>query len=102
MLSNETDEGDLDRAYDLAVNTTKKFPENADFRHTLGSILIKKGQFDDALGQLEPLIDNFRAQKKRKIHEELSFIYQNLGKPELSQAHNQRAKNLAQSPQNKK
>ncbi len=102
MLSNETDEGDLDRAYDLAVNTTKKFPENADFRHTLGSILIKKGQFDDALGQLEPLIDKFRAQKKRTIHEELSFIYQNLGKPELSQAHNQRAKNLAQSPQNKK
>jgi|GEM_PF-2010776 len=84
-----TDPPDLDRALTLARNAVAENPDPR-FRDTLGTVLMKQGNYEEALTEFENALKT--TDSKSPIHEKLAFVYEQLGKPRLAELHRNNAK----------
>jgi tetratricopeptide (TPR) repeat protein len=84
------DPPELEQASNLIKGVVSKRPNDARFRDTFATILMKQGQLEDALVEFEktlPLIRN-----KKPLHKKMAEIYSKLGNPELAKLHAKLAK----------
>ena len=88
LLAHDQEVLDLEKANLLASELVQKFPENPRFRDTFGTILMKQGKFEEALSQLEPILN--RVPDKGAVHLKLAEIYEYLQKPALAKIHREK------------
>ncbi|MCP4478805.1 MAG: tetratricopeptide repeat protein [Planctomycetaceae bacterium] len=93
MLANDEENPDLQRAFELASDVLERFPEDARFRDTYATILLKQGDFEQALTQFELILGSNANQQA--IHQKLAIIYRQLEKPDLAKAHQKLATQAA-------
>ena len=89
LLANR-DPPELDQAYSLIDSVVKKRPDDARFRDTLATILMKQGKLQEALVEFETALPQIR--NKRPVHKKLAEIYTKLGNKKLAQLHEDLAK----------
>jgi lipopolysaccharide biosynthesis regulator YciM len=76
----------LSRAYQLALFAVGANPHNAEFRDTLGIILMKMNQYQEAVVEFQiALADN--VVDAASVHEKLAICYEKLGHKMLSERH---------------
>ena len=80
---------DLDRSLTLAENLVKRHPENPEYRDTYGTVLLKRGDFESALDELEQVMSVVA--DKAAVHSKLAKIYDHLEKPELADLHREKS-----------
>lgn len=80
----------LDQALSLIDSVVKKRPDDARFRDTLATILMKQGKLEASLVEFEKALPSIR--NKRPLHSKLSEIYSKLGNKELADLHKKLAK----------
>ena len=84
------DPPDLTRALELADRAVQRQPNNLHFRGTRGVVLMKLRRWPEALTDLEAeLAGN---PDRVETHLALAQVYENLGSPELTSRHRDRAK----------
>ena len=96
LLAHDQEVLDLEKANLLASELVQKFPENPRFRDTFGTILMKQGKFEEALSQLEPILN--RVPDKGAVHLKLAEIYEHLQKPALAKIHREKYNSHARDP----
>ena len=89
MLATSEQKTDLDRALELANDVVIRFPEEARFRDTFATILMKQGKYENALTQFELVLPKII--EKAEVHRKLAIIYDNLNRPELANIHRDKA-----------
>lgn len=94
-----SDNPDLPRAYELSLNAVRAWPNDARFRDTYATILMKQGKTQEAIAEFEAILGI--ASDKTSIHRKLAELYGTLGKVELSRKHKQKADELAQLAEEK-
>lgn len=87
LAHNENPE--LDRAYELIKGVVERRPDDARFRDTLASVLMKLGRTDEALTEFERALPG--VQDKKSIHEKLAVLYDQAGKKNLAELHRKKA-----------
>lgn len=87
LAHNENPE--LERAYELIKGVVERRPEDARFRDTLASVLMKLGKTDEALTEFERALPG--VQDKKSIHEKLAVLYDQVGKKNLAELHRKKA-----------
>ena len=87
LAHNENPE--LDRAYELIKGVVERRPDDARFRDTLASVLMKLGKTDEALTEFERALPG--VQDKKSIHEKLAVLYDQAGKKNLAELHRKKA-----------
>jgi tetratricopeptide (TPR) repeat protein len=87
LANNENPE--LDRAYELIQGVVERRPEDARFRDTLATVLMKLGKTDEALTEFERALPG--VQDKKSIHEKLAVLYDKVGKKNLAELHRKKA-----------
>jgi tetratricopeptide (TPR) repeat protein len=87
LAHNENPE--LDRAYELIKGVVERRPDDARFRDTLASVLMKLGKTDEALTEFERALPG--VQDKKSIHEKLAELYDQVGKKNLAELHRKKA-----------
>lgn len=87
LAHNENPE--LDRAYELIKGVVERRPDDARFRDTLASVLMKLGNTDEALTEFERALPG--VQDKKSIHEKLAVLYDQAGKKNLAELHRKKA-----------
>lgn len=87
LAHNENPE--LDRAYELIKGVVERRPDDARFRDTLASVLMKLGKTDEALTEFERALPG--VQDKKSIHEKLAVLYEQAGKKNLAELHRKKA-----------
>ncbi len=92
LLATDETNQDLDRALELSTSVVKNYPDDPRFRDTLGTILLKREQYDAALNQFEKILPIF--EDKIEIHAKLATIYTKLDKPEIASKHQLLIKSL--------
>ena len=88
-LANDEARMDLDRALALAEDLVKRHPENPEYRDTYGTILLKRGEFESALDELEQVMN--QVADKADLHSKLAKIYDHLEKPGLAEMHREKS-----------
>lgn len=87
LAHNENPE--LDRALELIKGVVERRPDDARFRDTLASVLMKLGRADEALTEFERALPG--VQDKKSIHEKLAVLYDEVGKKNLAELHRKKA-----------
>ena len=90
MILTVGDKPDLPRALTIIQSALAKFPNNPSFRETRGEILVRSGQPQEAIADLEfalPLLAS-----KRAAHKALAEAYRSLGLRDLAADHERLAK----------
>lgn len=100
MLANDEENPDLQRAFELASDVLQRFPEDARFRDTFATILLKQGDFEQALTQFELILGSNANQQA--IHQKLAIIYRQLEKPDLAKLHKKLANQAAMTKRGSK
>ncbi|HEX3315394.1 MAG TPA: tetratricopeptide repeat protein, partial [Gemmataceae bacterium] len=95
MLTEKKDATDkeIERALKLVNIAIERNSVEPSFRDTRGTIYMRQKKWKEAIGDLEFVLTHtpeFRG--IRNIHARLSFIYQEIGQPELAEAHRELAK----------
>ena len=80
---------ELERAYELIKGVVERRPDDARFRDTLASVLMKLGKTDEALTEFERALPG--VQDKKSIHEKLAVLYDQAGKKNLAELHRKKA-----------
>ena len=78
-------EPDLDQALELANNVLKVAPGNPEFLDTLGSIYLKRGEYESAIVSFEKSLP--RVLDKAAVHKKLAICYRAIDRPELAKLH---------------
>ncbi len=81
---------DLDRALELAETAISQAPNDARFRDTYGTILLKMERYKEASTELELALRGVT--DKKAVHQKLALVYQKMGKPELATLHQQQGR----------
>lgn len=84
-----SESGQLDEAMDLVKQALLVQPDRAEFRDTLGVILMKQEKYDEAIAEFEAILSN--PALKKSIHRNLAICYQKIGKSSLAKAHAEKA-----------
>ncbi|WP_044255852.1 hypothetical protein [Rhodopirellula sp. SWK7] len=87
---------DLDRAMELARDVVKTAPNQPEYLDTLGTVLMKRGEYDDAIDVLERALPAISS--KKNVHEKLAFLYEKIGQDTIADMHNQQARGIATAP----
>ena len=88
-LLSETDPVDLERALKYSSLAVQYAPERAEYRDTLGQILVKLRRWNDAAQQLELAVNGMT--ETAATHRSLAAVYEQLGNRELAAAHRRSA-----------
>ncbi|MEQ1829957.1 MAG: hypothetical protein ABL921_28605 [Pirellula sp.] len=75
----------LDEALELSKKAVNAVPESASFRDTLGTILLLKQMYPEAIAELEIALSTGGSNKK--LHTKLSMAYKELGNIQISEMH---------------
>jgi len=89
-LVNKTDP-DLDRAFELAKKVIEQMPDDARYRDTYATVLMKQEKFQEAVLEFERALSTIA--NKKPLHEKLAYAYQRLGQNELAAMHAKQASN---------
>jgi tetratricopeptide (TPR) repeat protein len=76
---------DLDRALKIIDSVLESFPNIATFHDTKGYILMKRGEWEQSLTELEIALPKMR--DNIELHRSLATVYRKLGKPSLADEH---------------
>jgi tetratricopeptide (TPR) repeat protein len=76
---------DLPRALELANLALEHSPDQANFRDTRGTILVRMGKWKEALPDLEAALP--QQVNKAELHRTLADVYEHLGAPEMAAEH---------------
>lgn len=91
-----TEPKDLDRALAMASAVVQAAPNVPQFRDTRGQILAMKGQFMEALTELETALPGMP--EDPEIHKTLALVYEKLAMPEIAGEHQRIHEALAKIP----
>jgi tetratricopeptide (TPR) repeat protein len=80
---------DLDRALELAETALSKSPNDSRFLDTQATILMKQGNFQDAVTQFQKALPNSKVSKN--IHRNLAICFRKLGRDDLAEQHERNA-----------
>lgn len=78
---------ELKRAQELITVVVQQSPADPRFRDTLGTILMKAENYDEAAVELEKCL--LTIENKEEIHKKLAIIYDKLGRQKLARMHHQ-------------
>jgi tetratricopeptide (TPR) repeat protein len=88
FLLGEIEGGDLDRALELSRKAVAINPQSGSFRDTLGTILMKMEQYEEATIELKKaLLQN--VDDKAAVHKKLANSYDKMGLTELAKKHSE-------------
>ena len=90
LLVNSADSKQLDEAYQLATQAVAAQPNNAEFRDTLGLVLMKQEKYEEAITEFEKILP--AAGSKNPVHRNLAICYQKLGRLEMAKSHADKSK----------
>lgn len=91
MLANKDADPDLDAAERLIRQALDHAPDKIAYLDTLGDILVKRQQWDEALTVLERVLPRVDPASKKLVHGKLATVYDALGQPALAAQHQQMA-----------
>ena len=89
LLVNDTENPDLERAFELSSEVVKRFPNNPAFLDTHATVLMKQEKYDEALVHFEKALATIR--NKKIVHTKLAFVYEKLGMDDMKEAHLRKA-----------
>ncbi len=89
MLAHDEKKLDLEKSFRLASELVEKYPNNPRFRDTFGTVLLKQGEYEEALTQFELILP--RMPNKGPVHAKLAEIYRHMEKPKLSEIHRKKS-----------
>lgn len=78
---------ELDRALMLSQSAVELAPNIATYHDTLGSIFLLRGEYPDAVTELERALVGMPEAQRPKVHEKLATAYRALGNTELADMH---------------
>jgi len=84
ILANR-DPPELDQAWTVIKAVVDQMPENAEFRDTMGMILMKLGKSDEAITELERALPGLKTPKV--THQNLASLYKKLGRDQIAAQH---------------
>ena len=82
-------EPDLEQAFKLADMAVRKNPNQGGLRDTLATVLMKQGQYKQALAQFQMALPTIR--DKSPVHSKMAEIYELLDQPQLAALHRNRS-----------
>ena len=83
---------ELERAYSLSKSVVDQVPDNPVFRDTLGTVLLKQENYDEAAIEFEKCLKHGKDLKV--LHQKLAFVYQKLNKPNFVRKHEEAIQQL--------
>ncbi|MCP4098554.1 MAG: hypothetical protein GY748_20185, partial [Planctomycetaceae bacterium] len=89
FLVNDTENPDLDRAFELSSEVVKRFPNNPAMLDTHATVLMKQEKYDEALVHFEKALATIR--DKKIVHTKLAFVYEKLGMDDMKEVHLRKA-----------
>ncbi len=89
------EEPELEQALKLARAVVKQDSDKSSFRDTLATVLMKRGELEEALVEFEKILPQIVNTKP--VHEKISYIYEKLGNEDLAALHHQLAVQLDHS-----
>jgi len=89
-LANNSESNQLEEAYQLATKAVAADPRNAEFRDTLGFVLMKQEKFEEAITEFERALPS--AVLKKPVHINLAICYEKLGRQEMAKSHAEKSK----------
>ncbi|MDG1874881.1 MAG: hypothetical protein P8J27_13280, partial [Mariniblastus sp.] len=92
FLVNDTENPDLDRAFELSSEVVKRFPNNPAMLDTHATVLMKQEKYDEALVHFEKALAVIR--DKKIMHTKLAFVYEKLGMDDMKEVHLRKAAQL--------
>ena len=90
IMANNSNVNQLAEAYQLASQAVAAEPNNAEFRDTLGSVLMKQEKYEEAITEFERVLP--AAGSKKPVHRNLAICYEKLGRKEMAKSHAEKAK----------
>ena len=90
ILANNSNANQLAEAYQLATQAVSAEPKNAEFRDTLGLVLMKQEKYEEAIAEFEKVLP--AAGSKKPVHRNLANCYQKLGREEMANSHAEKGK----------
>jgi tetratricopeptide (TPR) repeat protein len=90
ILTHQTELNQLDEAYQLATLAVAAEPRNAEFRDTLGIVLMKQEKYEEAITEFEKVMPSVA--DKTPVHRNLAFCYEKLGRKEMAKSHAEKVK----------
>ena len=82
-------EPDLEQAFKLADMAVRKNPNEGGLRDTLATVLMKQGQYKQALAEFQIALPTIR--DKSPVHSKMAEIYELLDQPQLAALHRNRS-----------
>ena len=92
FLVNDTENPDLDRAFELSSEVVKRYPNNPAMLDTHATVLMKQEKYDEALVHFEKALAVIR--DKKIVHTKLAFVYEKLGMDDMKEVHLRKAAQL--------
>ena len=89
LLASDKEHLDIERAVTLAKGLVQKYPNKPKFHETYGTILMRLGEFELALKELEKVIN--QVSDKASLHSKLAKIYEHINKPDLADMHREKS-----------
>lgn len=89
VLAHNEKDPDYERALVLSKKVVEAVPNDARFRDTYATVLMKMERYDEALIEFQKTI--LTIDDKKTIHGKLAFIFDKLGKPDLARHHRENA-----------
>ncbi|MFN7733696.1 MAG: hypothetical protein ACK5OB_17495 [Pirellula sp.] len=78
---------ELDRALMLSQSAIESAPNIATYHDTLGSIFLLRGEYPEAVTELERALVGMPEAQRKNVHERLASAYRALGNTELADMH---------------
>ena len=82
------DKEQWDEALSLATQAVRSQPDYPNFRDTLGTALMRKERYEEAIVEFERILTVI--DDKKSIHRKLAICYRKIGQPEMAKVHSER------------
>ncbi len=95
-LLSEQDPTQLDRAIRLSEEAVAALPNMPNYRDTLGTLLLTKGEMNRAITELERALPGMPQEERGKLCEKLAKAYEAIGNKSLANSYRAKAEQLSQ------
>jgi uncharacterized protein HemY len=83
----EREPPDMERAIQLAEDAVADVPNSPNYRDTLGMILLKKGDVEKAITELERALPNMPENERQPLYDRLATAYAAIGNASLAETY---------------